>query len=241
MKNISKEINPIFLMNRYIAPILIIICLFLFPLYAFSSETDHQSTSDLVQVIKNIKEKEKALKTFVATFSQIKKSQLLRETLKSEGLIYFDISGKILIKVIHPSLITLLLKDNMQVTYYPDLDKAEKKIIGRTDNILSKYLGIGQPVEMIQKQFEIILGDKISSGGYSLKMIPKNTFLARHIDMIEVVVNPNNGLPGQIYFKEKQGDHTAIQLEYKAINEPMPPGIFSIALPEDNKDDNEER
>ena len=228
-------------MNRYIAPILIIICLSLFPLYVFSSEADHQSTSELVRVIKNIKEKEKTLKTFIATFSQIKKSQLLRETLKSEGLIYVDFSGKILIKVIHPSLITLLLKDNMQVIYYPDLATAEKKILGRTDNILSKYLGIGQPIEMIQKQFDISLGDKVSSGNYHLKMIPKNTATARHIDMIEVVVNKKSGLPEQIYFKEKQGDYTTIQLEYKAINEPLPPSIFSIELPEDNKNDKEER
>lgn len=229
------------MMNRYIAPILIIICLSLLPMHVFSSEADHQSTAELVRVIKNIKEKEKTLKTFIATFSQIKKSQLLRETLKSDGLIYVDFSGKILIKVIHPSLITLLFKDNVQVTYYPDLAKAEKTIIGRTDNILSKYLGIGQPIEVIQNQFDISLGDKISSGGYHLKMIPKNTATARYIDMIEVVVNSKNGLPEQIYFKEKQGDHTAIQLEYKAINELIPPGIFSIELPEDNENDDEER
>ena len=228
-------------MNRYIAPILIVICLSLFPLHVFSSEADHQSTSELVRVITSIKEKEKTLKTFVATFLQIKKSHLLRETLKSEGLIYVDFSGKILIKVIHPSLLTLLLKDNMQIIYYPDLARAEKKILGRTDNILSKYMGIGKPIKMIQKQFEIGLGDKISSGGYHLKMIPKNKAMARHIDMIEVVVNQKNGLPEQIYIKEKQGDHTAIQLEYKAINEPLPPGIFSIELPEDNKNDKEER
>lgn len=240
MRNLNKEINLILLMNRYITPILIIICLSLFPLHVFSSEADHP-TSELLRVLKNIKEKEKTLKTFIATFSQIKKSQLLRETLKSEGLIYVDFSGKILIKVIHPSLITLLLKDNMRVIYYPDLAKAEKNILGGTDNILSKYLGIGQPIEMIQKQFEISLGDKISSGGYHLKMIPKNTATARHIDMIEVVVNQKNGLPEHIYFKEKKGDHTAIQLKYKAINEPIPPGIFSIELPEDNKNDNEER
>jgi len=233
--------KPLKQMNRYISPILIIICLSLFPLHVFSSEANHESTSELVRVIKNIKEKENTLKTIIATFIQIKKSQLLRETLKSEGLIYVDFSGKILIKVIHPSPLTLLLKDNMQIIYYPDLAKAEKIIIGRTDNILSKYLGIGQPFEMIQKQFEFSLSDKISSGGYHLKMIPKNTVTARHIDMIEVVVNKINGLPEQIYFKEKQGDHTAIQLKYKAINEPIPPSIFSIELPEDNKNDEEGR
>jgi outer membrane lipoprotein-sorting protein len=230
------------MMNRYIASILIIICLFLFPVHVFSSEAGHQSASELVRVIKNIKDKEKTLKTFIATFQQIKKSQLLRETLKSEGLIYFDISGKILIKVIHPSLLTLLLKDNMQVIYYPDLAKAEKKILGiTTKNILSKYFGIGQSIETIQKQFEISLDDKISSGRYHLKMIPKNTVTARHVDMIEVVVNEKNGLPEQIYFKEKQGDHTAITLDYTSINEPLPPSIFSIELPKENKNDEEER
>lgn len=229
-------------MNRYTISILIIICLSLIPLYAFSSEADHQSTSELVRVIKNIKEKEKTLKTFIATFSQTKKSQLLREALKSEGLIYFDISGKILIKVIHPSLITLLLKDNMKVIYYPGLAKAEKKVLGiTTENILSKYFGIGQSIDTIQKQFEISLDDKISSGGYHLKMIPKNMVTARHVDMIEVVVNPKNGLPEQIYIKEKQGDHTTIKLDYKSINEPLPLSIFSIELPKENKKDEEER
>lgn len=228
-------------MNRYIARISTIICLLLFPLHVFSSEADHRSTSELVQIIKKIKEKEKTIKTIIAAFSQIKKSELLRETLKSEGLIYVDFSGKILIKVLHPSLLTLLLKDNMQIIYYPDLAKAEKKILGRADNIFSKYLSTGQPFERIQKQFEIGLGDKISSEGYHLKMVPKNTAATQLIDMIEVVINQKSGLPEQIYIKEKQGDHTAIQFEYKAINEPLPPSIFSIELPEANKNDNEER
>jgi outer membrane lipoprotein-sorting protein len=228
-------------MNRYITPALMFICLFLLPLHVSSSEADHQSTPELLQVIKNIKEKEKTLKTFIATFLQIKKSQLLREALKSEGLIYADFSGKILIKVLHPSPLTLLLKNNLQIISYPDLAKTETKIIGRTDNILGKYLGIGQPVELMQKQFEFSLGDKISSGVYHLKMIPKNTAVARRIDMIEVLVNRKNGLAEQIYFKEKQGDYTEIHLKYKAINEPIPPSIFSIELPEDNHTDKEER
>ena len=114
-------------MNRHIAPILIIICLFLFPLHVFSSETELRPTSELTRVIKSIKEKEKTLKTFTVKFVQIKKSRLLREPLQSEGLIYVDVSGKILIKVIHPSLSTLLLKDNVLIIYYPDLSKTEKK------------------------------------------------------------------------------------------------------------------
>ena len=72
-------------------------------------------------------------------------------------------------------------------------------------------------------------------------MIPKNSDTARHIDMIEVVVNRKNWLPEHIYIKEKKGDHTDIRLEFKSINEPLPTGIFSIELPEDKENDGEER
>jgi len=228
-------------MNKYILPILIIIGLFLYFPDISPSEAGRQSPSELLQALKHIKEKEKNLKTVIATFVQIKKSRLLRETLKSEGLIYIDLSGKILIKVLRPSPLTLLLKDNMQILYYPDSGKAEKKIIGRIDNILGKYLGIGQSLEMMQKQFEISFGDKLSPELCHLKMIPKNTATARFIDKIEIDVDRKNGLPEQIYFKEKQGDYTTIRLVYKAINEPIPSSIFSIELPEDNQSDTEER
>jgi outer membrane lipoprotein-sorting protein len=240
MKHPSNKINTINLMNKYLVPILITICLPLFPLLVCSSQADQRSTPELVRVLKQVKEKEKTLKTFIAAFLQTKKSHLLRETLTSEGLIYVDIGGKILIKVLHPSQLTLLLKDNMQIIVYPDSGKAKKKITGRTDHILAKYLGVGQPVEMIQKRFEISLGDKISSEKFHLKMIPKNA-VARYIDLIEVEVNRKNGLPEHIYFKEKQGDYTDIRLEYKSINEPIPASIFSIKLPEDSNNGEEER
>jgi outer membrane lipoprotein-sorting protein len=232
--------NKIIMKKTYLVFILVIIYLPLFPLHVCSSQAVPQSTPELLGVLKHIKEKEKTLKTFIAVFLQTKKSHLLRETLTSKGLIYVDLSGKVLIKVLHPSPVTLLLKDNMQIIFYPDSNKVKKKMIGSTDHILAKYMGIGQPLEVIQKQFEISLGDKISSERYHLKMIPKNA-AARYIDLIEVEVNRKNGLFEHIFFKERQGDYTDIHLEYKAINEPIPAGIFSIELPEDNNNGNEER
>jgi len=205
--------------------------LLLLPCSVFPSETDPQSESELNWVIKNVKEKEKSLKTFTAKFVQNKKTELLQEPLHSEGLIYFDCTGKMLLKVTSPSPLVLLLKNNLLLVYDPDLSKAKKRRLGKSDNILKKYFGIGQSVEELKKRYKIQLTSKTHSGTYHLKLIPKMKAIARHIDMIEVAVSPKNWLPERIHFKEVKGDHTSVWLQFTSINEPLPPGIFTINIP----------
>jgi outer membrane lipoprotein-sorting protein len=218
---------------RYVWIMLLIVGLGLFK-YAypgFSYAEDQQAESELNRVISNIKKKEKTLKTFAATFKQTKQSQLLREPLQSEGLIYFDMNGNILMQVISPSPLTLLLKNNQLVLYYPDLSRVEKKTFGKTDNIFRKYLGIGEPVEALKKKFEIKLVTNSHLKGYLLKMIPKDKTAAKYMAMIEILVDPEHWLPEQIYFKEQEGDYTHIQLQFTSVNAPLPPDIFVIELP----------
>ena len=225
------------LFTKYIVLLFSGVSLLLFPYSVFPSETEPQSESELSQVIKSIKEKEKSLKTFTARFVQNKKTHLLQELLHSEGMIYFDYTGKMLLKVTSPSPLVLLLKNNLLLVYDPDLSKAKKRRLGQSDNIVKKYFGIGQSVEELKKGYEIQLASKTRSGAYQLRLIPKMKAIASHIDMIEVSVSPKNWLPEQIYFKESKGDHTSVRLEFTSINEPLPRGIFTIDVPEDNEDD----
>ena len=211
--------------------------LLLHPYSVFPSETDRQSESELSWVIRNIKEKEKTIKTFTAKFVQTKKTYLLREPLHSEGLIYFDCTGKMLLEVTSPSPLKLLFKNNLIVIYDPDLSKAKERRLGKRGNILKKYFGVGQSVKELKKRYEIQLISKTHSGGYQLRLIPKIKAIARHIDTIEVVVNPKDWLPERIHFKEVKGDHTSLWLQFASINEPLPRGIFTINVLEDNEDD----
>ena len=221
-------------LSKYLIIVILSLSLFEGSYALYSSEADVKSESKLNWVINNIKQKEKTLKTFTATFLQTKKSQLLREPFESEGLIYFDFSGKLLMKVIRPSPLTFLLKNNQQIVYYPDTSKVEKRTFSKGDDITRKYLGIGEPIEALKKRFEIELTNDQSSRGYHLKMIPKNKTTARHINVIEVMVDSEHWLPYRIHFKEKKGDSTTIQLQFTSINEPLPQDIFSIELPEKN-------
>jgi len=226
-----------FLIKKYIVPVSLCLSLFLYPYILLSAETDAQSESKLSWVIKNIKEKEKNLKTFIAKFVQTKKTHLLKEPLHSEGLIYFDSSGKMLLKVLSPSPLITLFKDSRLFIYYPDISKTEERYIGRTDNILKKYFGIGQSIEELNKQYTIQLVSKTHPDGYHLKLIPKMKPIAKHIDTIEVVISPKHWLPGHIHFKETKGDYTSLKLHFISINEPLPQGIFQVDFPENYGDD----
>jgi len=226
-----------FLIKKYIVPISFCLILFLYPYPVSPSETEPQSETEISWVMENIKEKEKNLKTFTAKFSQTKKTKLLREPLHSEGIIYFDSSGKMLLKVISPSSLITLLKGSMLLTYYPDVSKTEERYLGRTDTILKKYFGIGQSIEELRKQYAIQLVSKTHSGSYHLKLIPKMKPIKKYIDSIEVVVSPKNWLPKHIYFQEIKGDYTSLKLHFISINEPLPQGIFHLDFPKGDKDD----
>lgn len=194
-----------------------------------------QPESELARVLKNIKETEKTLRTFSATFIQVKTSPLLRETLNSEGLIYFDVRGKMLIQVTLPSPLMFLLTQNTIIVQYPGSSGVEKNVFGNVDNLLQDYLGVGESVEALKKKYDIRLNGKAPSGGYLLTMIPKIKTTLRHIESIDVVVSPKNWLPEQIHFKEKQGGEASIRLHFISINEPLPRDIFAIELPEDEE------
>ncbi len=235
-KNLEDSEMKKSLFTKYIISISLCLGLFLYPYPVFPSETDLQSESELNWVIKNIKEKEKNLKTFTAKFVQTKKTYLLKEPLHSEGMIYFDYTGKMLMKVTSPSPLIVLLKNNLLFIYHPDLSKAERRYTGN-ENILKKYFGIRHSIKELQKRYSIQLVSKTHSDGYHLKLIPKMKAIARYIDMIEVVVSPKHWLPEEIHFKEVKGDYTSIQLEFTSINEPLPPGIFTVDFLEDYEDD----
>jgi len=224
-----------FLIKKYIVPISLCLSLFLYPYAVSPSETEPQSETELSWVMENIKEKEKNLKTFTAKFSQTKKTSLLREPLHSEGIIYFDSSGKMLLKVISPSPLITLLKDGMLLTYYPDVSKTEERYLGRTDTILKKYFGIGQSIEELRKQYTIQLVSKTHSESYHLKLIPKMKPIKKYINSIEVEVSPKHWLPNHIHFKETKGDYTSLKLDFISINEPLPRGIFQVDFPKNDE------
>lgn len=218
---------------------LVIIIVFCFmsqyPQVALSSDTDHQSESELKWLLEQMKEKEKTITSLEADFMQTKKTQLLREPLESKGKIYYDSSGKMLFTVTSPSSLKVLIRNGLIITYYPELSRAEERYLG--SNFIRKYFGIGMSVDELRKQYKIEIVYKIPGDGYRLKLTPATETMAKRIDAIVIVTKPIQWLPEYIYIQEKGGDSTAIRLEFTSINNPLPEKIFTITIPNNRREE----
>lgn len=218
---------------------LVIIIVFCFmsqyPQVALSSDTDHQSESELKWLLEQMKEKEKTITSLEADFMQTKKTQLLREPLESKGKIYYDSSGKMLFTVTSPSSLKVLIRNGLIITYYPELSRAEERYLG--SNFIRKYFGIGMSVDELRKHYKIEIVSKIPGDGYRLKLTPATETMAKRIDAIVIVTKPIQWLPEYIYIQEKGGDSTAIRLEFTSINNPLPEKIFTITIPNNRREE----
>jgi outer membrane lipoprotein-sorting protein len=198
-----------------------------------ASEIGPESESRLVWILENIKKKEKSIKTFTATFTQTKKSALLKDPLRSEGWIYFDHRGKMLFKVTHPFPLLVLLENSALTIHYPDLSQTRERYLGR--NVLEIYFGVGQSMEKLQEAYVIHLVSEESPERCQLKLIPKSTAMAKHIEAILMTVSLQNWLPQEIMVREKGGDHTATRLKFISLNQPLPPDVFEIPKSEEDE------
>lgn len=216
---------------------LILVIIFCFtlqhPQMVLSSETGHQS--ELKWLLDQMKERETNLSSLTANFMQTKKTHLLREPLQSKGQLYYDSAGKILFKVTDPSSVIVLIRNGLILTYYPDISRAEERYLGR--NIIREYFGIGMSIDELRKQYKIEIVSKIAGNGYRLKLTPLTETMAKRIDTIEIETKPIQWLPEHIYIQEKGGDSTAIRLDFTSINKPLPENIFTVNIPNNQKEE----
>jgi len=196
-----------------------------------------QAFDDLTDILEKIKTKERSLKTFTAAFSQTKETPLLRDPLRSNGMIYFDHRGRLLFQITGPSPVMILFKGGELITRYPDLGKVERRYIG--SGAVRKYFGIGSTVEELTQQYHIGLIPPAGELHYRLTLVPRDEDMARRIESIEVTIRRDIWLPVSIRLGEGGDDNTAISLDFISINKPLPPGIFRVNIPQGGDDSGE--
>jgi outer membrane lipoprotein-sorting protein len=196
---------------------------------AFPSESETVRNAD--QILRAVKENGKNLKSFTAKFAKLKQTNMPTELLFSEGKVSFDDSGKLLIEITGALPMKLLLSDNRLTMYYPDLNKIEKTYVGTS--IIRKYFGIGEPLEKLKQKYNVrLVSPPSSDDAYHLQFIPRKKYILEYISFLNIIVNSQNWLPSQIEFRTANGDYTTLGLQFLSINEPIPPAVFRIEIPE---------
>jgi outer membrane lipoprotein-sorting protein len=219
------------LMQRHNILAFIIIATLIILCQGISSAALDRSERD--RVLTHMKEREKSLNTLTATFVQVKSTRLLKEPLRSQGMIYYRAPGTMLCKILDPSQVTILFKNRLFLIYYPDTGKRRERYLG--NNILKELFGMGKPMEEFERHYTITVGSIGDDGTYHMKLIPRQARMASRIETIEMDITPDQWLPHRIELREKNGDVTSIRLAYTSINEPLEADVFRVEPSDDHE------
>ena len=191
----------------------------------------------LDRILSNVKNTEKQLKTFSASFKQSQKNHLLVEPLVSQGSMFYHHTGKLLMKISLPEPFILLLKDRLMIMGDPVTKTFKQKTFSGINALLKRYLGAGKPVEVLKEKYNIRLVNDPNGTDCQLDLTPKKHNRKMPFQSIRVTLDKMLWLPKEIRLEEPNKDYTELELSYLTINDPLPENIFTIDIPLKEADD----
>jgi outer membrane lipoprotein-sorting protein len=182
-------------------------------------------------VLLHLKERERTLATFIAGFKQIQQNSLFDQPQVSEGTLFFDQSGKLLMKMTTPEAYLVLITDQKMIMGVPGSSSYRQKNIAGQNTFFKQVVGIGRPMHQLKNQYDIrIAAPCEESCELELRPLKKNRRIP--FTAIRATINTLQWLPEKIRLEEPGGDVTTFHLRFTSINQPLPDHIFDIPVPD---------
>jgi len=214
--------------NTKIWPALPILVLILIAVPTMS--TADEKTLTLDEVLFHLKTREQTLDTFSADFRQVQRSALFEKPQTSEGRLYFDRSGKLLMKMTMPETFFVFLTGRKMISGTPGSPYRQKTLPG-SNPFFKQILGTGRSVDQLKRQFNIQLTNVVKGQGCDIEFHPLKKKRRMPFVSLQASINTRLWLPETVRLRESGGDVTVFFLTFTAINEPLPDGIFDIEAP----------
>lgn len=193
----------------------------------FSAETE-KSDWTVEKVLRNVQEREQTLTTFVAEFKQIQENSLFAGAQVSEGTLFFDHSGKLLMKMSAPEAYLVFIHDQKMILGVPGSSSYRQKKLPGKKPFFKQVMGIGQ----LKNQYDIRRTAAPCEEICELELKPLKKSRRTPFSSIRARINTRQWLPEMIHLEEPGGDVTTFHLQFISINQPLPEGIFDIPIPD---------
>ena len=173
-----------------------------------------------------------AVETLEADFVQLKESQFLMAPAESAGQFSYSAPDRVRWEHRSPTPISLLITGEEMVTWYRDLEKVERMLVGRHSQRILEYLGATGSVEQLRKYFSVRLelNDDLSKP-YRLELTPRYSRIAKRLQKMIVWVDPELFLLSRLRLVEPDGDLTEYRFNRLRVNGGLPPERFDLDLP----------
>jgi outer membrane lipoprotein-sorting protein len=118
-------------------------------------------------------------------------------------------------------------------TWYRDLGRAETTGVGGHSQRIMQYMGAGTSVDTLVEYFDVSLSLPDTPGGaFRLHLMPRFKRIEKRVQDLQVWIDAELYLPLRLRFVEGDGDVTDYEFSNLRLNEGVPPGRFTLELPD---------
>jgi outer membrane lipoprotein-sorting protein len=167
-----------------------------------------------------------------ADFVQVKSSALLQEPLESSGVFSFQAPDRARWEYQLPEPVSLVIEGEEMVTWYHELERAERVSVGRLSSKVLEYLSASSSIGTLLEYFTVYLHTPADPAApYLLDLIPRYKRLEKRLKQLEIWIEPETYVPVRLRYTEADGDITDYLFENVRVNEEIPAERFELALP----------
>jgi outer membrane lipoprotein-sorting protein len=216
---------------------IVLTLLLLYPaMPALPSETQKPAIWTVDDVLLHLKDRQRTLATFIAGFKQIQQNSLFDQPQVSEGTLFFDHNGKLLIKMTTPEAYLVFITDQEMIMGVPGSPSYRQKNLTGRNTFFKRVMGIGQSIDQLKNQYDIQMATTPCKETCELRLTPLKKSRRTPFASIRATIDTLQWLPETIHLEETGGDVTTFHLQFTSINQPLPDRIFDIPLPDKKAD-----
>jgi outer membrane lipoprotein-sorting protein len=181
-------------------------------------------------LIAKMDEVQKGLKTLKVNFVQTNQFRMLSKPQVLRGSLALEKPDTALYKYTWPTPLYFLVKDGDLLVYDPGQKKAMVQDIRRHQNRILRYLGVGQPMEELQRNFEIVWAGEEDGVAY-LRLVPTKLKMKRKIAVLNFWVDVHTGYLKSFEVVELEGDRIRFDFSHWEANPPLTAASFKVDIP----------
>ena len=198
--------------------------------------------TDLTQILSQMNEASKRLKTLSANLANTTFTKLVNDKSTEAGQIFFrkGKSTEIRVEFQTPERKILLLKKNKGEIYFPKINQIQEYNLEQNSGLVQQFLllGFGSDSGELKKTYNVkYLQEEDLEGDTTvlLELVPRKGTVAAQISKIQMWVSEESWLPTQQQLFESGGDYLIARYSGVKVNRPLSNSTFELGAPSNAK------
>lgn len=183
-------------------------------------------------LIERIKAQQENLQSLEARFVQTKKSKLLLEPEVSRGTFAYKAPDLARWEFTEPNQTVIVIRNGEMLTWYRDLESAERLAIGKHTAQIEQYLAATNSVERLRRYFDFTAAFPTDGRPYRIELTPRFSRVAKRLSGMTIWFDRDRFVPVQLTYEEPDGDLTEFVFEEVRVNLELSNDRFELDLPQ---------